>query len=73
MQSQAITKIDHWHKTKVGLLVFGLAELALGYGAFSWAVNLGNFLLYFIMAILFIGGISNLFHLIGALVHGSRH
>jgi hypothetical protein len=73
MANQAINKLDQWHKTKTGLLVFGLAELALAYASFCLAVNLGNFLLYFLMAILFVGGLKNIFRLIGALTHGVRH
>jgi hypothetical protein len=56
--------IDRFHKTKAGLLLFGLVELAAAYGAASWAIDSGNLLLYAATVVLLIGGVMNLAKLI---------
>jgi len=54
-------KLDKWHHTGKGNLVFGLLELAIGYGFASWAINTGS-LWQYVLAILFLfGGAKNLF------------
>jgi hypothetical protein len=61
-----------WHQRKRGLLIFGLVELALVYAFASLAIARGN-LWYYGLALLFlIGGIQNLFKLIGNVIHGGR-
>jgi hypothetical protein len=70
---EAIDKLDQWHKTRTGLLVFGLIELGLAYGAFCLSVNLGNFLLYFITAGLFIGGVKNIIKSLIGVYRSVRH
>ncbi|HET8709180.1 MAG TPA: hypothetical protein VFL85_02765 [Candidatus Saccharimonadales bacterium] len=52
-------KVDKWHKTRIGLLVFSLVELSLAYGAVSWAIDSGNLLLYLATIILLYNGIYN--------------
>jgi len=65
-------RFDHFHQTKPGLLLFGLVELGLAYGAASWAIDSGNVLLYIATIILLIGGIHNLIKLIWRLVHDQK-
>jgi len=58
-------RLDHWHHTKLGLLIFGIAELAAAYGFASLAIDRGN-LWYYLLAIIFLfGALQNLFKLIG--------
>jgi hypothetical protein len=65
-----IEKLDAWHKTKTGLLVFGLLELLIAYIFISLAIDRGN-LLYYLLTLLFLfGGLQNFVKLIGKLVHG---
>jgi hypothetical protein len=67
-----VKALDKWHKTRVGLLTFGLVELLLAYGAASWAVDSGNFLVYAATIILLVGGLQNLTKLVISLFHGNR-
>jgi hypothetical protein len=53
-------RLDNWHKTKSGLLVFGLVELGLGYIFASWAINDGNLFDWLLTIVLLVGGIQNL-------------
>lgn len=61
-------KLDTWHHTQTGWLVFGLAELGFGYVFASWAINDGNLLDYFLTLVLLIGGLQNLAKLIYDLI-----
>jgi hypothetical protein len=67
-----IKKLHKWHQTILGLLIFGLVELAIAYGFASLAIDRGNFLWYLLALIFFIGGLQNLFKLIGKLINGGR-
>jgi hypothetical protein len=58
-------KLHNWHQTKLGLLVFGLVELAITYGFASLAIDRGNLLWYLLALIFLIGALQNLFKLIG--------
>jgi len=60
-------KLHKWHQTRVGLLVFGLIELAIAYGFASLAIDRGNFLWYLLALIFLVGALQNLFKLIGKL------
>jgi hypothetical protein len=51
------TRLDTWHKTRSGLLVFALVELGLAYGFASLAIDRGN-LWYYLLTLLFIIGAS---------------
>jgi hypothetical protein len=51
--------IDKWHKTKLGHLTFGLAELLLAYLFASLAIDSGSLLEYTVTIILFVGSIQN--------------
>jgi hypothetical protein len=68
-----IQKLDIWHKTKLGWLVFGLAELALAYGFASLAIDRGNPWFYLLTLLFLVGTLQNLLKLIGAFLHhGNR-
>jgi hypothetical protein len=51
--------IDRWHKTKVGHLTFGLAELLFAYLFISLAIDSGSLFEYLVAIILFAGAIQN--------------
>ena len=67
-----LSKLDRWHKTKLGLLIFGLVELALAYGFISLAFDHGNLLYYLFFLIFFVGALQNLIRLISVLTHGKH-
>ena len=67
-----IKQLDKWHKTKSGLLVFGLLELLIAYGFASLAIARGNLWWYILTLIFLVGSLQNLFKLIGKLIHGNR-
>ena len=67
-----IKKLHKWHQTILGLLIFGLVELAVAYGFASLAIDRGNFLWYLLALIFFIGGLQNIFKLIGKFINGGR-
>lgn len=67
-----IKQLDRWHHTKLGLLVFGLVELALAYGLASAAIDRGQLLFYALALILLFGALKNLFKLIGSVINGPR-
>lgn len=61
-------RVDKFHKTTVGYLVFGLVELGLAYGFALWAIDNGNVWLYVITVIFFAGAVQNLVKLLGRVV-----
>lgn len=63
-----INKLDKWHKTKAGLLVFAVLELAIAYGFFSFSVDRGNFAWYLLTLLFIFGFLQNLTKLIGQLL-----
>ncbi len=67
-----IQKLHKWHQTKLGLLVFGLVELAVAYGWVSLAIDRGSFLYYLLALIFLVGALQNLVKLIGKLIHGNQ-
>jgi hypothetical protein len=56
--------IDNWHKTKLGHLTFGIAELLLAYLFVSLSINSGSLFEYAITLILFAGAIQNFVEII---------
>lgn len=66
-----LKQLDRWHRTKLGLLVFGLVELAFAYVLVSAAIDRGQFLYYALALILLFGALQNLFRLIGTFTHAS--
>lgn len=69
---QALRRIDTWHKTKPGLLLFGLIELGVAYGFASLAIDRGNLWYYLLTLIFLAGAVQNLVRLIGSLFHVRR-
>jgi hypothetical protein len=67
-----IKQLDAWHKTKPGLLVFGLLELTVAYGFASLAIDRGNFLWYLLTLVFLVGSLQDLFKLIGKFIYGGR-
>ena len=65
-------RLDKWHKTKPGLLVFALLELALAYGFVSLSIDRGNLFWYLLTLIFLVGFLQNLIKLIGKLFNGRR-
>jgi hypothetical protein len=65
-----LKQLDTWHKTKSGLLVFGLIELAITYGFASLAIDRGNPWWYLLTLIFLVGALQNFTKLIGGLFHG---
>jgi len=64
--------LHSWHQTRVGLFVWALLELLISYGMASLAIDRGTLWWYLLTLIFLIGGLRNLFKLIGTFVHG-RH
>lgn len=67
-----IDKIDKWHKTKLGLFLFGLAELAIAYGFTSLSIDRGNFFWYLLALVFFVGFLQNFIKLIKKLFNGNK-
>jgi hypothetical protein len=67
-----IKQLDNWHKTKLGLLVFALFELAIAYGFASLSIDRGNLWYYLFTLIFFVGFLKNVFRLIGSFFHHGK-
>lgn len=65
MSKNAIQQFDAWHKTKPGLAIFGLLELAIAFGLGTRALDTGSWWEYGFTLLFFIGGVQNLVKLIG--------
>lgn len=70
--SNILKSIRDWHKTKLGLLVFAIVELAITYGFASWAIDSGNLWLYLLGIIFLVGFFQNVVKLIWKFVHGNK-
>jgi len=66
-----IEQLNKWHKTRLGLFVFALIELAITYGFASLAIDRGNFLWYILALIFLVGTLQNLVRLIKELFHAN--
>lgn len=60
------------HQTKLGLLIFGLIELAIAYGFASLAIDSGSLWWYLLTLIFLVGALQNLLKLIGKLFKGKK-
>lgn len=67
-----LSKLNHWHKTKLGLLAFGLVELLIVFGLGNWAFGDGSLWLWLFAVIFFVGSLQNFGKLIGVFVHDTR-
>jgi hypothetical protein len=54
-----LRRLDQWHKTKPGFLVFGLVELGLAYLFGSLAIDQGQLWQWALTIILVFGALSN--------------
>ena len=59
-----VHSVARGHHTKTRLLVFGLAELSLGYVFFLWATDSGSLLDWFLTIVLVVSGAQNIVKLI---------
>jgi hypothetical protein len=63
-----LKRLDDFHKTRIGYLVFGLLELGLTYLFFRLAANSGRFWEWALAVILFIGFLQNFGRLVALAV-----
>lgn len=54
-----LKRLDAFHKTGLGYLVFGLLELGLGYLAVLWATDSGSLIAWALAVVLLLGAIQN--------------
>lgn len=59
-----LERLDKFHKTRIGYLVFGLVELAMAYGFVNWALASGDWWLWIIVLFLSAGTVQNFMHAI---------
>jgi len=67
-----LQKLDEFHKTRPGYLVFGVIELAMAYGFADWALDTGALWWWVIAIFLFAGALQNFFKLALAIIKGRR-
>jgi hypothetical protein len=67
-----LQRLDNWHKTKVGYLVFAVVELALAYGLISLAIDRGSLWWYALTLIFLVGGLKNLLKFVQLLTSKPR-
>lgn len=65
-------KLAAWHKTKLGLTVFTVAELAIAYGFASLSIDRGNFLYYLLGLVFLFAALRDFVTLVGVVFHVSR-
>ncbi len=65
-------RLDKFHKTKIGHLLFGATELAIAYGFVSLAIDKGNFFYYFLALVFLVGALQNFLKLAGRVLHGNK-
>lgn len=51
--------VVRWHKTRLGYLVFGLAELVIAYAFMSLAIDRGTWWWYILTLIFLVGFLQN--------------
>jgi hypothetical protein len=61
-----LNKLDKWHKTRLGYLVFAIIELAIAYGFISLSIDRGNFWWYLLTLIFLVGFLQNFIKFIGS-------
>jgi len=67
-----LRKLDRWHKTRAGLLVFAIIELGLAYAFVSLAIDRGNLFYYAMSLIFLIGTLNNIFKLFQSVFNRKR-
>lgn len=68
-----LNALDRWHKTKLGLLIFGSIELGLAYAFASLSIDRGNIWWYILTLVFLVGALQNLFKLVGAIFNVKQH
>jgi hypothetical protein len=63
-------RLDKWHRTRSGLVLFAISELVIAYGFGSLAIDRGNLWWYLLTLIFLVGSLQNFIRLIGTYVHG---
>lgn len=63
-----VKKLDAFHKTRLGYLIFGLIELAIAYGFVSLAIDRGNLLWYALTLLFLVGALQNFIKCIGLFI-----
>lgn len=64
-----IDKLDRFHKTKPGLFLFVVIELAITYAFASLSIDRGSLWFYLLALLFLIGALRNLFRLLGLLLN----
>ena len=59
-----LKRLDTFHKTKPGYLLFGLVELGLSYWFLSFAINSGSLWEWALAIILLVGFLQNIVKLV---------
>jgi len=67
-----LDKLDKWHKTKAGLAVFAILELAIADGFFALGIDRGNIWWYVLTLIFLVGTLQNIVHLIWGFSRGKK-
>lgn len=67
-----INKLNNWHKTRSGLLIFAIVEFAISYGFISLSIDRGNFMWYLLALVFLVGALQNFFKFLGSFKHGRR-
>jgi hypothetical protein len=68
-----VQKLDNFHKTRLGYLVFGLVELGLAYWFAILAIDSGSLWQYVLMVIFLIGSLQNFVKIVAVRKHNGRN
>jgi hypothetical protein len=69
---KALVRLHRWHQTSAGLVIFGLAELAVSAGLTSRAFETGSIIEYFLALVFLVGALQNLVKLARKFIGGPR-
>jgi hypothetical protein len=72
MAKNLLKELDVWHKTKRGMLTAGVIELIIAYILGIRAIDTGSLWQYLFTLIFFVGGLYNIFKLIGNIINAGR-
>ena len=67
-----LTKLDTWHQTRPGLLVFGVVELLIAYGFLGLSIDRGSPWWYVLTLLFTIGFVQNFVKLMGTYLSGKK-
>ncbi len=67
-----LTKLDKWHQTRPGLLVFGVVESLIAYGFLGLVIDRGNPWWYGLTLLFTIGAVQNFVKLSWSLLHDKK-